>query len=63
MGKKHPSMSKVKTNHPKTAEQFYYRNIFEHYYSGYGEVIPYLWMPKYVEAEDASARTLDLYSV
>jgi asparagine synthase (glutamine-hydrolysing) len=62
MGRKHPSMAKVKTNHPKTAEQFYYRSIFEHFYSGYGEVIPYFWMPKYVEAEDASARTLDLYT-
>jgi asparagine synthase (glutamine-hydrolysing) len=49
-------------NPPKTAEQYYYRSIFEEAYPGRGGVIPYMWMPKYVEATDASARTLSIYS-
>jgi asparagine synthase (glutamine-hydrolysing) len=47
---------------PKTAEQFYYRKIFETHYKGQGKIIPYFWMPKYVNATDASARTLDIYT-
>jgi asparagine synthase (glutamine-hydrolysing) len=48
-------------NQPTTREQHYYRAIFEKHYKGMGDVIPYFWMPKYVEATDASARTLDVY--
>ena len=47
---------------PMTSEQQYYRCIFEEEYKGLGKVVPYFWMPKYVEAKDASARTLDIYS-
>jgi asparagine synthase (glutamine-hydrolysing) len=47
---------------PKTSEQFYYRKIFEKNYPGMGNIIPYFWMPKYVNAKDASARTLDIYA-
>jgi len=47
---------------PTTSEQFYYRKIFEKYYPGMGEIIPYFWMPKYVNAKDASARTLEIYN-
>jgi asparagine synthase (glutamine-hydrolysing) len=47
---------------PKTSEQFYYRKIFEKHYPGMGKILPYFWMPKYVNATDASARTLDIYS-
>jgi asparagine synthase (glutamine-hydrolysing) len=46
---------------PKTTEQYYYRKIFETLYPGMGKIIPYFWMPRYVDAKDASARTLDLY--
>lgn len=46
---------------PQTSEQMYYRFIFESEYSGLGKIVPYFWMPKYVEAKDASARTLELY--
>jgi asparagine synthase (glutamine-hydrolysing) len=60
--KKHPLMTNVRTNYPKTAEQFYYRLIFETCYPGQGKVVPYFWMPKYVDATDASARTLDIYN-
>ena len=47
---------------PQTAEQFYYRKIFEKAYPGQGHIIPYFWMPKYVDATDASARTLAIYN-
>jgi len=48
-------------NVPKTAEQFYYRKIFESVYPGLGNIVPYFWMPKYTDATDPSARTLNLY--
>jgi len=61
MVKNTPIMQKVETNIPKTAEQYYYRYVFETNYSGMGHIIPYFWMPKYVDATDASARTLAIY--
>jgi asparagine synthase (glutamine-hydrolysing) len=58
-----PNMSELHDHLiPKTAEQFYYRKIFEKYYPGQGKIIPYFWMPKYVIAADASARTLAIYN-
>ncbi len=48
-------------NQPTTREQHYYRSIFEKHYPKCARVIPYFWMPKYVAATDASARTLDVY--
>lgn len=56
----HPEMHCEK-NKPKTAEQYYYRKLFESYYFGMGDIVPYFWMPKYIEATDASARTLPIY--
>ena len=47
---------------PETLEQFYYRYVFELHYHGCGKVIPYFWMPNYIEATDSSARTLDIYN-
>ena len=59
----HPDMVEVGTHLlPKTAEQLYYRMIFEKSYPGMGRIVPYFWMPKYVNATDASARTLSIYS-
>jgi asparagine synthase (glutamine-hydrolysing) len=49
-------------NTPTTAEQYYYRKLFESYYQGMGKIVPYFWMPKYVDANDASARTLSIYT-
>jgi len=46
---------------PKTKEQLYYRQLFEEAYPGQGNVVPHFWMPKYVTATDASARTLSEY--
>jgi asparagine synthase (glutamine-hydrolysing) len=42
-------------------EKAYYRSIFESLYPR-AEVIPYYWMPKYTEATDPSARTLNFYA-
>jgi len=52
----------TKHNMAKTPEQAYYRSVFETFYPGLGAVVPYFWMPKYVEATDASARTLRTYT-
>ena len=49
-------------NPPRTPEQIYYRSIFEKCYPGMGDVIPYFWMPRFVETNDASARSLSIYS-
>jgi asparagine synthase (glutamine-hydrolysing) len=46
---------------PKTAEQYYYRKIFESHYKGMSKILPYFWMPKFINAVDASARTLQIY--
>jgi len=42
-------------------EKYLYREIFNKYYPNCKKVIPYMWMPKFVDAFDASARTLDVY--
>ena len=48
--------------HPQTLEQEYYREIFENKYKGLGTIVPYFWMPRFIEGvKDASARTLDIY--
>ena len=44
-------------NAPKTSEQLYYRSIFERHFPN-ADILPRFWMPKYVKANDASARTL-----
>lgn len=48
-------------NMPLTSEQVYYRNLFDYYYSDLENTTPYFWMPKFIKATDASARTLDIY--
>jgi asparagine synthase (glutamine-hydrolysing) len=46
---------------PQTLEQQYYRTIFERLYPNCSNVVPYFWMPRFVNATDASARTLNIY--
>ena len=48
-------------NKPTTKEQIYYRYLFEKHYKSYSSVIPYFWMPKFTDATDSSARTLNIY--
>tara|TARA_Y100000816_G_scaffold289561_1_gene276261 strand:- start:6810 stop:8651 length:1842 start_codon:yes stop_codon:yes gene_type:complete len=50
------------TNKPETLEQMYYRYIFDSTYPDSSNVIPYFWMPRYVDSKDSSARTLDIYT-
>jgi asparagine synthase (glutamine-hydrolysing) len=47
-------------NVPKTSEQLYYRSVFESHFP-YAQILPRFWMPKYIHATDASARTLTMY--
>ena len=50
-------------NRPTTLEQLYYRDLFSEFFNcpTAKNVIPYFWMPNFVKATDASARTLDIY--
>jgi asparagine synthase (glutamine-hydrolysing) len=63
MNKKICDYSKITHNTPSTLEQEYYRELFHNYYGCENDkVIPYFWMPRFIEgANDASARTLDIY--
>jgi asparagine synthase (glutamine-hydrolysing) len=59
------SLFRIRFSHipPETADQYWYRYEFSKIYgSNFATLLPYYWMPKYVEAKDASARTLDVYS-
>ena len=53
----------ISYNIPETQEQKYYRYIFNEKFTNKlsEQVIPYFWMPKFCNAKDASARTLDIY--
>ena len=48
-------------NVPQSREQCYYRYLFNKHYNGCDSLIEYFWMPKFVNAKDASARTLNIY--
>jgi asparagine synthase (glutamine-hydrolysing) len=43
-------------------EKLYYKQIFDSFYPNCQHIVPYYWMPKYTNAVDPSARTLDFYS-
>ena len=51
----------ISNNKPNTLEQAYYRYIYNKNYQATDHLIEYYWMPKYVKANDASARTLKVY--
>ena len=48
-------------NTPTNMEQCYYRYLYETYYKATEDLTQYFWMPKFIDAEDASARTLAIY--
>ena len=51
-------------NNNITLEQNYYLYLFRNSYSkDCDEIIPYYWMPKWSNAKDSSARTLDIYKL
>ena len=39
-----------------TIEQKYYKYLFDSYYPNTSNIVPYMWMPKYIESTDPSAR-------
>ena len=43
-------------------EKIYYKKIFDKEYPNCAHILPYFWMPKYTNATDPSARTLDVYN-
>jgi asparagine synthase (glutamine-hydrolysing) len=42
-------------------EKKYYKEIFDKEFPNCSHILPYFWMPKYTNASDPSARTLDVY--
>jgi asparagine synthase (glutamine-hydrolysing) len=46
----------------KEKEKLYYKDIFEKLYPGQTHLVPYYWMPKFIQSDDPSARTLSTYS-
>jgi asparagine synthase (glutamine-hydrolysing) len=54
-------LNKEMVNKPMTKEQSYYRSIYDTAYPNIASIVPYFWMPRFVEASDASARTLKIY--
>jgi asparagine synthase (glutamine-hydrolysing) len=42
-------------------EKAFYKNIFDTAYPMQSHLVPYYWMPKYIESDDPSARTLSTY--
>jgi asparagine synthase (glutamine-hydrolysing) len=46
---------------PSTKESYLYRDIFEGFFPDHSHVLQYYWLPKWTNATDPSARTLDIY--
>lgn len=42
-------------------EKYYYKKLFDNYFPNCTNILPYFWMPKYTNAKDPSARTLEFY--
>jgi asparagine synthase (glutamine-hydrolysing) len=42
-------------------EKKYYKEIFDKEFPNCSHILPYFWMPKYINATDPSARTLEVY--
>ena len=51
----------IQNDNNMTLEKAYYKFLFNKDYLNLDHIIPYLWMPKFVNATDASARTLKSY--
>ena len=56
-----PVINHCNVNPPITLEQIYYRDTFDKYYPNCYNILPYFWMPNYVNATDCSARTISFY--
>lgn len=49
------------TLNQKQKEKKYYKDIFDAAYPNQSHIVPYFWMPKYINSDDPSARTLTSY--
>jgi asparagine synthase (glutamine-hydrolysing) len=59
----HLSLVEDKKHNPNIeTEKYYYMKLFTTYYPNCSYILPYYWMPKYTNATDPSARTLELYN-
>jgi len=54
--------SKINKESNIDTEKYYYKQLFNDYYPMCENIIPYFWMPKYTNATDPSARTLQFYN-
>ena len=54
-------LKKYKHCTPNSKESYYYRKIFEKYFSSHEELIPHYWMPNWSDVKDPSARELGEY--
>jgi len=68
LNQENESLSNLKENMIKPkyevnieTEKYYYKKIFDEFYSNQESILPYFWMPKYTDAKDPSARTLKIY--
>lgn len=52
---------RYKFNPPKTKEALYYRELFEKYYPEKEKLIPYMWMPKWINMTDPSGADLPIF--
>jgi asparagine synthase (glutamine-hydrolysing) len=50
--------NKYKINPPLLKESYFYRKIFDSYYPGKANIIPYFWLPNWSDEIDPSAREL-----
>jgi asparagine synthase (glutamine-hydrolysing) len=48
-------------NRPISKEAYYFRKIFNIYYPYGDNLIPYFWLPKWIDCKDPSARNLKIY--
>ncbi|GAB6030477.1 hypothetical protein CHUAL_007341 [Chamberlinius hualienensis] len=50
-------------NPPLTKEALYYREMFQKYFPGQDDLVPYFWMPRWCNATDPSARFISHYKI
>jgi len=43
-------------------ESYYYRKVFDSFFTNQNKLIPHYWMPKWSSTTDPSARELEGYS-
>ncbi|XP_029023272.1 asparagine synthetase [glutamine-hydrolyzing] [Betta splendens] len=48
-------------NPPHSKEAYYFRELFEKHYPGRAQWLSHYWMPRFIDTEDPSARTLSIY--